>query len=141
MPPSDVLCKEAGERGDLEGSFCMSLPARLGAAAVEGAEGRLRIQKPLAGMCQASGRACLLSAAALAWRKLRMDDVLMPISFSNTSCTVTHVAVTPLHLIVDMGGLVSVWQKLHMNEMLMPISFSNTSCTATPASQSSMTHM
>ena len=87
IPPSDVLCSDAGERGDLEGSFCMSLPARLGAAAVEGAEGLLRIQKPLAGECQASGNACLLSAAASAWQKLRIDVMLMPISFSNTSCT------------------------------------------------------
>lgn len=53
---SDMRCSDVVVRGDLN-KLCLSLVARLGAAAVEGAVGRLIIQNPFWGRC-APGRVC-----------------------------------------------------------------------------------
>ena len=55
--PSDVRCDEQALDERLNGLLAMSLPATLGAAAVEGAVGLLTSQKPLLGRW-APGRAC-----------------------------------------------------------------------------------
>ena len=95
MLPSEVRCREGAVCSARDkDTVCLSLPARLGAAAAEGAVGRLMIQKPLVGKC-APGRVWSLLVSGSAWQKLRISGRLMLISFSSKSCmhTLQQIAV------------------------------------------------
>lgn len=127
MLPSEVRCREGAVcRARDKDTVCLSLPARLGAAAVEGAVGRLMIQKPLVGKC-APGRVWSLLVSGSAWQKLRISGRLMPISFSNKSCvhTVQQIAVL---LQGKREKETLCWICSNVSGRLMPTSFSIRSC-------------